>query len=67
MIETSKDTELVAQLRKAMIENGGYCPCVVNPTEDDKCMCKDFRDKLSDPAYDGWCHCRLFHKVKENI
>lgn len=48
----------------ALRKTKGYCPCVVNPVEDDLCMCKDFRDKIADPDFEGWCHCKLYYKEK---
>ena len=42
--------------------NDGYCPCVLTKTEDSKCQCKHFREEVEQ----GWCHCGLFFKIKEN-
>ena len=52
--EGVKDT-----IRKALKENGGYCPCMLEKTEDTKCMCKQFRE-----MEEGTCHCGLYTKVK---
>jgi hypothetical protein len=51
-------------VREALRKKNGYCPCVINPTEDDLCMCKEFRDKISDPDFEGWCNCNLYFKEK---
>ena len=31
-------------------------------TEDTKCMCKEFRDQIKDPNFEGYCHCLLYYK-----
>ncbi len=58
-----KIIEIHPEVREAVDANDGYCPCVVAcfRTEDDKCMCKDFREQ-TEP---GPCHCGRFEKVKE--
>ena len=63
-VRLNVDSNVVAKLRKAIAKCNGYCPCVVEPTEDDFCMCKDFRDKVNDPNFEGYCHCRLYYKAK---
>ena len=54
-----KIIEVNPDFRKAVEDNGGYCPCMVERTPDTKCMCKDFREQDS-----GLCHCGRFEKVK---
>lgn len=29
-----------------------------------KCMCEDFKSKISDPAFEGYCHCLMYYKKK---
>lgn len=57
MIRLNKDEELVAEIRRALNENDGYCPCRIEKTADTKCMCKEFREQ----EY-GECHCGLYIK-----
>ena len=57
MIKVTKDKELEQQIRKALKDNDGYCPCRVQKTADNKCMCKEFRKQKS-----GECHCGLYYK-----
>ena len=64
MIKVTKDKELEQQIRKALKDNDGYCPCRVQKTADNKCMCKEFRDQIKDPNYEGYCHCLLYYKSK---
>ena len=61
-IKLNTDEEQVKRVRKALKETGGYCPCVIPPyTEDDKCMCKQFREQTSE----GLCHCGLYIKEEK--
>lgn len=64
-VKLNDDPEIVAVLADAIKETGGYCPCVINPTEEDKCMCRNFRDQIADPDFEGYCHCGLYYKEKE--
>lgn len=59
-IVLSSDKELVAEIRKKLKENDGYCPCKVVKNEDTKCICKEFREQET-----GECHCGLYIKIKE--
>ena len=59
IIKTNPDKELVDDIRKRLKENGGYCPCRIAKTEDNKCMCKEFREQT-----EGECHCGLYIKTK---
>lgn len=63
-IETNPDTEYVAEMRKKLKENAGYCPCSVLKNADTKCMCKEFRDQVArnEP---GFCHCGLYCAVEK--
>ena len=64
-ITLNPDKEIVDGLKKVMAENGGYCPCRLEHNEDTKCMCKEFRDQIRDPGFEGFCHCLLYHKSLE--
>ena len=61
-IKLSQDEELVKALRSALKETGGYCPCLVQKTEDTKCMCKSFREQIAQ-GIPGKCHCGLYEGV----
>ncbi len=58
-IKLNENKELVATVKEGLKRTGGYCPCLLQRREDTKCMCKDFRDKVADPDYEGYCHCML--------
>lgn len=63
-IRFNEDKELVKALQDALKARGGYCPCRLEKIEDNKCMCKEFRDQINDTNYEGYCHCRLYYKEK---
>lgn len=53
------DSEVIKMVREALKSNDNYCPCKVVHIEDNKCMCKAFRDQE-----EGECHCGLYIKIK---
>ena len=57
-ITLNPNKEEVERIRRAVRENGGYCPCQLEKTSDTKCMCTNF---VNDPN-EGWCHCGLYFK-----
>ena len=59
------DPAIVEEVRRLVKENDGYCPCALVKDTNTKCMCKDFRDKISDENFSGECHCGLYIKVEE--
>lgn len=58
-VKVSNNKELVKEIREKLKENGGYCPCRLEHTQDTKCMCKEFRDQI-ERKEDGECHCGLY-------
>ena len=58
------DEKIVKAIRDGLKRKDGYCPCRVSKTEDTVCMCKEFRDQIADPEFEGFCHCRLYYKSK---
>ena len=65
-VSYNPDEEIVATVKEGLERTGGYCPCRVERTEDTKCMCKEFRDQLKDPIFEGFCHCLLYYKSLED-
>ncbi len=63
-IRFNEDEAVVEMIKKGLEEKGGYCPCRREQTEDTKCMCKEFRDQIKDPEFEGYCHCLLYYKEK---
>ena len=64
-IRYNENKELVAQIQEGLRRKEGYCPCRLERTPDTKCMCKEFRDQIADPNFDGYCHCLLYYKSKD--
>lgn len=60
IIRVNKDKQFVAEMRQAIKDNEGYCPCVITRSPDTKCMCKEFREMES-----GTCHCGLYTKIPD--
>ncbi len=58
------DEEIVKTIKEGLKRTGGYCPCRLIRTEDFKCMCKEFKDQIKDPEFEGFCHCLLYYKQK---
>lgn len=63
-IKLNSDRKLVDDIRKALKENDGYCPCAVSKNADTKCMCKEFREQYK-KGVTGKCHCGLYEVVNE--
>ena len=63
-ITFNPDEEVVKLIKEGLAKKGGYCPCRLEKTEDNKCMCKEFRDQIMDPDFEGYCHCMLYYKSK---
>ncbi len=64
-ITLNPDEEIVRTVKEGLKIRGGYCPCRKEKTEDNKCMCKEFRDQINDPSFEGFCHCMLYYKSLE--
>jgi len=62
VIRLNNNKEVVATIKEGLKRNGGYCPCRREKNEDTKCMCKEFREQIEDPNYEGYCHCMLYYK-----
>ena len=60
------EKEIVKTVREGLKAKGGYCPCRLGKDEDNKCMCKEFREQIKDPNFEGFCHCLLYYKSLED-
>lgn len=58
------DEKIVKTIREGLKKKDGYCPCRREKTEDNVCMCKEFREQIADPDFEGFCHCMLYYKEK---
>ena len=61
-IKLNPDQEIVNTIREGLKRTGGYCPCRVERTEENRCMCQEFKDQIADPLFEGFCHCMLYSR-----
>ena len=61
-IRLNDDAQVVAKVKAGLERTGGYCPCRLQRTEDNKCMCQEFREQIKDPDFEGHSHCYLYYK-----
>lgn len=64
-IEENPNKEVANVVKEGLKKKNGYCPCRREETPDTKCMCKEFRDQIADPNFEGFCHCMLYYKYKD--
>ena len=60
-ISLNPDEEIVRSVREGLKRTGGYCPCRIGRNEDNKCICREFREQMEDPDFEGFCHCMLYY------
>lgn len=65
MVRLNDDKEMVKSIKEGLKRTGGYCPYRIQRTEENKCMCKEFREQIADPNFEGFCHCMLYYKSKD--
>lgn len=58
-VSLNPDAKIVRQIREQLKTNMGYCPCSLEKTPDTKCMCKEFREMMTN-GETGSCHCGLY-------
>lgn len=63
-VSLNPDEAVVRKVREGLKRKGGYCPCRLEQNEDTRCICKEFREQIQDPEFEGFCHCRLYYKTK---
>ena len=63
-VRLNENKEIVAHIKQGLKEKDGYCPCRLERTEDNKCMCREFREQIADENFEGYCHCYLYYKEK---
>ena len=51
------DEAVVAKIKEGLEQKDGYCPCRLAKTPENKCICKEFREQIADPDFEGFCHC----------
>lgn len=63
-VRYNEDVEIVNAVKEGLERTGGYCPCRLERTPENKCMCKEFREQIADEDFEGYCHCYLYYKEK---
>ena len=63
-VKVVDDKARVEEIRKALEDNDGYCPCRLVKNIDTKCMCREFREQMAAGVL-GECHCGLYEVVDE--
>ena len=63
-VKENDNKEIVKMVREGLKKTGGYCPCRIEHTPENKCMCEEFRHQIADPDFEGYCHCMLYYKSK---
>ena len=63
-IRYNEDKEIVKMVKEGLEKSGGYCPCRRERTDENICMCKEFKEQIKDPEFEGYCHCMLYYKEK---
>lgn len=63
-IRLNTNEEVVKTIKDGLKRTGGYCPCRLEHTEENKCMCEEFKAQIKDPDFEGYCHCLLYYKEK---
>ena len=61
-IRLNENEEIVKTIKEGLKAKGGYCPCRLERTEENKCICREFREQIADPEFEGYCHCMLYYK-----
>ena len=64
-ITLNPDSQITTSVKEGLKRTGGYCPCRLARTPENRCMCQEFRDQIADPDFEGYCHCMLYYKHKD--
>lgn len=64
-VRLNDNKQIVQEIREGLKNTGGYCPCRVERTDETKCICKEFKEQMEDPDFEGYCHCMLYYKSRE--
>ena len=63
-IRFNENKEIVDSIKEGLKRTGGYCPCRLERTEENKCICREFKEQIADASFEGYCHCMLYYKEK---
>ena len=65
-IKLNENEAVVKTVKEGLKRTGGYCPCRRERKEEYICMCKEFKEQIADPEFEGYCHCMLYYKSLED-
>ncbi len=63
-VRYNDNASIVEKIKEGLKKTGGYCPCRVDKIDENKCICKEFREQIADENFEGYCHCMLYYKEK---
>ena len=63
-VRFNENEEVVKLIKEGLEKSGGYCPCRREKTEENNCICKEFREQIKEPDFEGYCHCMLYYKER---
>ena len=52
-VRLNENKELVRVIREGLKKKNGHCPCRREISDDTKCMCREFREQIKDPDFEG--------------
>lgn len=64
-VRLNENREIVETIREGLKKKDGYCPCRRDMTPENKCICREFREQIADPEFEGYCHCMLYYKSRD--
>ncbi len=63
-VRLNDDADMVKKILSALEKKEGYCPCRIQRTPENICICEEFRQQIADPDFEGFCYCKLYYKEK---
>ena len=64
LVRENRNKEMADNIRIGLERTGGYCPCKVVKSEENKRVCNEFLQQIADPDFEGFCSCQLYYKEK---
>ena len=66
-VKLNEDKSVVERIKNGLKEKDGFCPCKLGKLPENKCMCEEFKAQIKDPEFEGFCHCMLYYKTKDEV
>lgn len=60
-VRLNEDRQVVDAIREGLKRTGGYCPCRLARTEENRCMCKEFKDRSLENLKHQFYICSQLH------